>query len=74
MVLSALMVTAYPFYPYGDKGEQRNAFVNDDSVAANFKNDRKFETEDVKPAMVMEYLMNLMDVSKAQSKQLLLPG
>ena len=64
LVLSALVVNANPFYPYGDKEEeeQKNAFVSDEAVAAYFKN--KFETENVQPAMIMEYLINLMGASK----------
>ena len=69
LAFSALMVKAYPFYPYGDKEEeQRNTFVSNDAVAVYFKNE--FETEDIKPAMVLEYLINLVGASKTQSKNL----
>ena len=33
--------------------------MSEEAVAAYFK--KRFETDDVKPAMVMEYLVNLMN-------------
>ena len=44
------------------KTQQTDAFLSDEAVAAYFK--RKIETEYVKPAMVMEYLVKLMGPSK----------
>lgn len=41
-----------------DDHQQNNVVLSDEAVAAYFK--KKFETENVKPAMVMEYLVKLM--------------
>ena len=42
--------------------EQRNNVASDEVIAAYFK--KKFETEDIKPAMVMKYLVKLMGSKK----------
>ena len=59
LLLAALVVNGSP---YVAKEEQKNAFLSDEAVASYFRN--KFETEKVKPAMVMEYLIKLMGSSK----------
>ena len=59
LLLAALVVNAST---YVAKEEQKNAFLSDEAVASYFRN--KFETENVKPAMVMEYLIELMGSSK----------
>ena len=60
LVFATLRVDASPYSPYNTatKEDQKNAILSDEAVAAYFK--KRFETDDVKPAMVMEYLVNLI--------------
>ena len=60
---SQLAANAVPSTPYATKGEQDN--VSDEDVAAYFRN--KFETDNVQPAMVMEYLIKLMSSQNSGS-------
>ena len=65
--LVAFSVNAYPPCVHSapasvDRDQPKHEELSDEAVAAYFK--RKFETEDVKPAMVMEYLVELMGSKK----------
>ena len=57
-MFATLRVDASPYSPYTAAKDEKNAILSDEAVAAYFK--KRFETEDVKPAMVMEYLVKLM--------------
>ena len=47
---------------YSDYEQRNNVVASDEVIAAYFK--KKFETEDIKPAMVMKYLVKLMGSKK----------
>ena len=61
LMLATFSVSASLYSASTDYEQQKNIVVSDEAVAAYFK--KKFETEDVKPAMVMEYLVKLMGSS-----------
>ena len=62
-MLATLSVNASPYSTSASNyKEQKNVILSDEAVAAYFK--KKFETEDVKPAMVMEYLVRIMKKPK----------
>ena len=63
LVLATFCANASPYSASASNyEEQKNVILSDEAVAAYFK--KKFETEDVKPAMVMEYLVKLMGGGK----------
>ena len=64
LVLSTLTVYATPSTLYAN-GKQDHENLSDEDVANYFRN--KFETEDVKPSMVLEYLVKLMGSEKSGS-------
>lgn len=47
---------------YSDYEQRNNVVASEEVIAAYFK--KKFETEDIKPAMVMKYLVKLMGSKK----------
>lgn len=61
-MLATFSVSASLYSASTDYEQQKNVVLNDEAVAAYFK--KKFETEDVKPAVVMEYLVKLMGSKK----------
>ena len=66
-MFSTLSVDASPYSSYtAAKEDQKNAILSDEALAAYFK--KRFETDDVKPAMVMEYLVNLMNKPNQSKK------
>ena len=67
-MFATLSVDASPYSSYtAAKEDQKNAILSDEAVAAYSK--KRFETDDVKPAMVMEYLVNLMNTKPNQSEK-----
>ena len=62
LMLATFSVSASLYSASTDYEQQKNIVLSDETVAAYFK--KKFETEDVKPAMVMEYLVKLMGSNK----------
>ena len=62
---SQLAGNAVPSTPYATKGEEDHERLSDEDVATYFRN--KFETDNAQPAMVMEYLINLMSSQNSGS-------
>ena len=62
LMLVTFSVSASLYSASTDYEQQKSTVLSDEAVAAYFK--KKFETEDVKPAMVMEYLVKLMGSNK----------
>lgn len=61
-MLAAFKVSASLYSTSIDYEQQNNIVLSDEAVAAYFK--KKFEAEDIKPAVVMEYLVKLMGSKK----------